>query len=98
MELFRNEIPSTKVTNQNYKLFTDTLQSHDIFMEESIDRMVEQKRIKAIKLKLQIEKTLQDQEDLVRLKQIKRQEAQLRKKKQLMRSNKKLKREEAMRK
>ena len=84
--------------DQNYKLFTDTLSSHDIFMEESIDRMVEQKRIKAIKLKLQIEKTLQDQEDLVRLKQIKRQEAQLRKKKQLMRSNKKLKREEAMRK
>ena len=98
MELFRNETPSKKVTNQNYKLFTNTLQSHDIFMEESIDRMVEQKRIKAIKLKLQIEKTLQDQEDLVRLKQIKRQEAQLRKKKQLMRSNKKLKREEAMRK
>ena len=64
MELFRNEVPSKKVSNQNYKLFTDSLQSNDLFMQESIDRMVEQKRIKAIKLKLQIERTLQDREDL----------------------------------
>ncbi len=98
MELFRNEVPSKKVTNQNYKLFTDTLQSHDIFMEEGIDRMVEQKRIKAIKLRLQIEKTLQDKEDLIMLKHIRRKESALKKQKQLMRSNKKLKREEAMRK
>ena len=64
VELFRNEVPSKKVSNQNYKLFTDSLQSNDLFMQESIDRMVEQKRIKAIKLKLQIERTLQDREDL----------------------------------
>ena len=60
--------------------------------------MIEQKRIKAIKHKLQIERALQDQEDLRRLKKIKRQEAQLKQQKQLMRSNKKVKREEAMRK
>jgi hypothetical protein len=60
-ELFQNEVPSRKVTNQNYRLFTSTLQASDIFMEESIDRMIEQKRIKAIKHKLQIERALQDQ-------------------------------------
>jgi hypothetical protein len=67
-------------------------------MEESIDRMIEQKRIKAIKHKLQIEKALQDQEDLRRLKHIKRAELELKQQKVAMRSNKKLKREEAMRK
>ena len=65
------------MTNQNYRLFTDSLQANDIFVEESIDRMIEQKRIKAIKHKLQIERALQDQEDLRRLKLIKKQEAQL---------------------
>jgi hypothetical protein len=49
-------------------------------------------------LRLQIEKTLQDKEDLIRLKHIRRKESALKKQKQLMRSNKKLKREEAMRK
>jgi len=39
--------------------------------------MWEQKGIKAIKLKLQIERTLQDQEDLMTMWKIKKQEAQL---------------------
>jgi hypothetical protein len=46
-------------------------------MEESMKRMWEQKGIKAIKLKLQIERTLQDQEDLMTMWKIKKQEAQL---------------------
>ena len=69
--LFQNEVPSNKVTNQNYKLFTSSLSSNDLFMKESIERMIEQKRIKAIKLKIQIERTLQDQEDLKTMFQIK---------------------------
>jgi hypothetical protein len=42
-------VPSNKVTNQNYKLFTDSLSSNDLFMKESFDRMIEEKRIKTIK-------------------------------------------------
>jgi len=65
---------------------------------ESIKRMIDQKGVKAIKLKLQIERTLQDKEDLLTMYGIRQQEAQLKVQKQLMRSNKKVKREEAMRK
>lgn len=43
---------SNKVSNQNYKLFTDSLQSNDLFIKESFERMMEQKRVKAIKLKM----------------------------------------------
>ncbi len=67
-------------------------------MGESIKRMIDQKGVKAIKLKLQIERTLQDKEDLLTMYGIRQQEAQLKVQKQLMRSNKKVKREEAMRK
>jgi hypothetical protein len=51
-------VPSNKVTNQNYKLFTDSLTSNDLFVKESIIRMIEQKRIKTIKHKIQMERTL----------------------------------------
>ena len=91
-------VPSNKVTNQNYKLFTDSLSSNDLFMKESIDRMIEQKRVKTIKQKLNMERTLQDIEDLRETLEIKHEEAHLKQRKQLMRSNKKIKREEAMRK
>ena len=67
-------------------------------MGESIKRMIDQKGVKAIKLKLQIERTLQDKEDLLTMYGIRQQEAQLKVQKQLMRSNKKVKRGEAMRK
>ena len=67
-------------------------------MGESIKRMIDQKGVKAIKLKLQIERTLQDKEDLLTMYGIRQQEVQLKVQKQLMRSNKKVKREEAMRK
>ena len=56
------------MTNQNYRLFTDSLQESDLFVQESIDRMIEQKKLKAIKLKLQIERALQDEQDLMRMK------------------------------
>ncbi len=45
-----------------------------------------------------MERTLQDIEDLRETLEIKHEEAQLKQRKQLMRSNKKIKREEAMRK
>ena len=67
-------------------------------MKESYERMIEEKQNKTIKQKIQMEKTLQDIEDLKRSYQIKLKEANLRKEKELMKSNKKIKREEAMRK
>lgn len=67
-------------------------------MKESYNRMIDEKRNKTIKQKIQMEKTLQDIEDLKRSYQIKLKEANLRKEKELIKSNKKIKREEAMRK
>ena len=56
--LFQNEVPSNKVTSQNYKLFTDTLSCNDLFMKESFDRMIEEKRVKTIKQKIMMERNL----------------------------------------
>jgi hypothetical protein len=64
VELFKNIVPANKVSNQNYKLFTDSLSSNDLFMKESFDRMLEEKRIKTIKQKMAMERTLQEMEDL----------------------------------
>ena len=64
MELFKNIVPANKVSNQNYKLFTDSLSSNDLFMKESFDRMLEEKRVKTIKQKMAMERTLQEMEDL----------------------------------
>ena len=41
-----------------------------MFVQESIDRMIGQKKLKAIKLKLQIERALQDEQDLIKMKAI----------------------------
>jgi hypothetical protein len=64
VELFKNIVPANKVSNQNYKLFTDSLSSNDLFMKESFDRMLEEKRVKTIKQKMAMERTLQEMEDL----------------------------------
>ncbi len=75
--LLKDVVPASRVSNQNYKLFTESLSTKDMFMKESFDRMIEEKRIKTIKQKLQMERTLQEIEDLKATYQIKQQEAQL---------------------
>jgi hypothetical protein len=47
--LLKNVVPVNKVSNQNYKLFTDNLSTNDLFMKESYERMLEEKRVKTIK-------------------------------------------------
>lgn len=53
--------PSKKVSSSNYKLFLDSMNDNESRQLKNIDRYIQNSKSKAVKLRMQMERILQEE-------------------------------------